>query len=205
MTHRKQAEALAIQLAVDKLAAQTDLTARCARLGLPDPETAHGAIRLPLFGQTVELRPPAFEGVAIGTGLPPKPADRLLALHYLLCDRPVAPEGRWITFRDFPGGAFYWQPFLARSIQPLVKAIGNDPELLRTRLARFAGTIEAGPADALSARIAAVGRIAVLLVYRAGDAEFPATADLLYDACARRVYGAEDAAVLGGRICLGLL
>ena len=205
MTHRKQAEVLAIQLAVDKLAEQPDLPARCGRLGLPDPVALHGAIRLPLFGQTLELRPPAFEGVVVETGQPPKPADRLLALHYLLCDLPVVPEGRWITFREFPGGAFYWQPFLARSIQPLVRAIGDDLGLLRARLERFAAKIEAGPADALSARIAAVGRIDVLFVYRPGDAEFPATSDLLYDACARRVYGAEDAAVLGGRVCLGLL
>jgi hypothetical protein len=44
-----------------------------------------------------------------------------------------------------------------------------------------------------------------MLVYRAGDDEFPASADLLFDACIRRVFCAEDAAVLGSRVCLGLL
>jgi len=209
LNHRQQAEALAIQLAVKNLTADPtdppDLPHRCARLGLPDPATANGAIRMPFFGKTLSLLPPAFEGVICETGKSPKPTERLLALHYLLCALPVTPENRWMTFREFSGGAFYWQPFLSRSINPLIKAIGNDLDKLRERLTRFAAKIEPGSTDAISARIVAVGKIEVQLLYRAGDDEFPASADLLYDACARRVYGAEDAAVLGGRVCFGLM
>ena len=205
-TNRQQAEALAIRMAVAKMNDRpdlTDLTNRCARMGLAAPALG-GKVRIPLLGRTLELQPPDFDGIVVETGKPPKPAERLLALHYLACDVPVAAENRWITFREFPGGAFYWQPFLARSVNPLIEAIGNDLDLLRERLERFAANIEDGPADTVSARIVAIGRIEVLLVYRAGDEEFPPSADLLYDACARRVYGAEDAAVLGGRVCLGL-
>jgi hypothetical protein len=208
-THQQQATALAIQLAVAKLANPADpsdpsgLTSRCARLGLPPP--VDGQVHLPLLGRTLELQPPAFEGVFTDTRKPPKPTDRLLALHYLASDAPVSPENRWITFREFPGGTFYWEPFRSRSVTPLIQAFGNDLEHLRARLARFAATIEDGPADTVSARIVAIGRIDVLLVYRQGDDEFPPSADLLFDGCARRVYGAEDAAVLGGRVCFGLL
>jgi hypothetical protein len=78
--------------------------------------------------------------------------------------------------------------------------------LLRERVQqRFAARIESGPADALSARIQAVGNMDMLLVYRAGDDEFPASADLLFDAGFRRAFCAEDAVVLGSGVCLGLL
>ena len=206
LSHQQEAAALAIQLAIKKLAARsdpTDLIDRCARLGLPAP--ASGKVHIPMLGRTLELQPPVFEGVFADTAKPPKPNERLLALHYLTSDFPVSPENRWITFREFPGGAFYWQPFLSRSINPLIKTIGNDLGKLRERVARFSAKIEDGPSDALSARIVAVGRIEVLLVYRSGDEEFPPSADLLYNGCARRVYGAEDAAVLGGRVCFGLI
>ena len=49
------------------------------------------------------------------------------------------------------------------------------------------------------------GNLHVTLVYRAGDSEFGPAADLLFDACAKRVLCAEDAAWLASRICLGLL
>lgn len=204
-THRQQAETLAIALARGQLAAKTDWPARRARLGLLTSGDASRVLRLAFFGKTLELHLPACDAVIVETGKPPKPADLLLVLHYLLCDQQVVPEDRWISFREFPGGAFYWQPFLARSVVPLITVIGNDRDRLRERLTRFAGRIEPGPADALTARITAISRIEVLLIYRCGDDEFPPSADLLYDACARRVYGAEDAAALAGRVCLGLL
>ena len=207
INHQQQAAALAIRLAVAKLANSSDpsdLSNRCARLGLAAPASTGGKVCIPLLGRTLELHAHTFAGVIAGTGKPPKPAERLLALHYLLCDLPVSPENRWITFRDFPGGAFYWRPFLARSIHPLIQAIGNDLGKLRERLTRLDAKIEGGPADTVSARIVAIGRVEVLLVYRPGDEEFPPSADLLYDACARRVFGAEDAAMLGGRVCFGL-
>jgi hypothetical protein len=114
-THKQQAEALAIQIAVKRLAEQGDLAVRCERLGLNIPAACGGKVRVAMFGKMLEMTPPDFDGVVLETGKPPKNADRVLALHYLLCDVPVVPEERWITFRDFSGGAFYWQPFLSRS------------------------------------------------------------------------------------------
>lgn len=200
-THRQQAEALAIARAAETLAALDDLPARCARLGLE----AGAQVQMPFLGRTLALRPPSFEAAVVETGLPAKPAERLLALHYLLCDGAVVPENRWIAFRDFPGGTFYWEPFRSRAVQPLAAHIGNRLDLLRERLPRVGGRVEEATAEGLHARIRAVGRVELLLVYRTGDEEFPAGAELLFDACARRVFGAEDAAVLASRACLGLL
>lgn len=203
-THRQQAEALAIERAVERLSGFAHWPARCMRLGLrpPDPD---GGTLVPMLGQMLRLQPPSMEAVVRETGQPAMVVERLLALHYLLCEAPVVPEERWITFREFPGGAFYWQPFLARTIAPLIARTGNNADRLRERVSRFAGRVEPGPADALSFRFCGVGRIDLLLVYRTGDEECPASADVLFDGCARRVFGAEDAAALASRLCLGLL
>lgn len=200
-TNKQAAEAEAAARAAAAL--QTiDLPARCRLLGLPDP-TPDGPLPMRLFGQDILVIPPDFQVLSAATAQPVKTGDRILALHYLLHDLPIAPTGSPITFRDLPGGPFYFGPFLSRSIKPLLKRIGNDLDLLRRNLARFDWQpVQMGD---LGARIHAIGRIEVTLVYHLGDEEMGPAAELLFDACIKRVYCTEDAAVIGSRICLGLL
>lgn len=205
LTHKQQAEQDAIRLAIGKLAACDDWSVRCARLGIPDPAVTGGVLRLVVLGTTVELRPPEFQASVAGSDKPPKPADHLLALHYLLGEVPVIPTGDWITFRDFPGGQFYWEPFLSRSITVLIGRIGNNLAVLKDHLGRFSAAVEPLSDGGLQATIQALGAIQMMLVYRPGDDEFPPSADVLYDSCARRILCAEDAAALASRFCLGLL
>lgn len=182
--------------------ANVDLAARCRALGLGAPG-ADGSVVVPVFGQDLRLTPPAFEAVVASSGAMARPADRVLALHYLRCDVPIEPSGELITFRDLPGGAFYWAPFQSRSAGPLVACIQNDLDRLRKNLDRF--TWQPVDIGNLAARVQAVGRIELTLVYRCGDDELPPSAEVLFDACTRRVFDAEDAAVLAGRLCIGLL
>lgn len=205
MTHKQQAERDAIRLASGKLAVVDNWPARCLQLGLPDPATTGGALRVAVLGSTLELHPPEFQATVVPSGKAPKPADHLLALHYLLGEFTVSPAGEWITFREFPGGQFYWEPFLSRSIKPLIGRVGNDLGLLKDHLSRFPVQVEPLPDGGLRAVIQALGAIELMLVYRPGDDEFPPAADVLYDACARRVLCAEDAAALASRFCIGLL
>jgi hypothetical protein len=199
--NRQKAETIAVERGVAALAG-VDLAARCAALRLASP-LADGTVTVRVLGRELRLTPPAFSAVATATGKAARPADRILALHYLRCAISVEPTQEWISFREFPGGRFYWEPFLARSIRPLLVRIGNDLELLKRNL----GRLDWRPADgrAFSARIQALGAIDALLVYRQGDEEFGPSADLLFDACAKRALCAEDAAVLAGRICMSLL
>lgn len=200
-SNKQLAEAEAARLAAASLAG-VDLAKRCRLLGLPEPG-ADGCVAMRLFGQDVRIVPPAFDVLLAATGQPVKTGDRILALHYLQRDLPVSPTGSYITFRDLPGGQFYFSPFRSRSITPLLKRIGNDLDLLRRHLSRF----DWQPAQMgdFAARIHAVGCIEATLVYHLGDDELPAEAELLFDACVKRVFCTEDAAAIGSRICLGLL
>jgi len=201
--HKQEAEADAIRQAAAALG-RVDIAERCTLLGLPPPDAGTGAVRVRVFGRELRLTAPGFEAVAADAAdQAVKSADHILALHYLLCPNPIQPNGSQISFRDLPGGQFYWEPFRARSVLPLTRRLGNDLDRLRRNLARFAWTpLEMGD---VGARIQAVGKLSVTLVYHGGDDEFPADATLLFDACIRHVYRAEDVAVIASRVCLGLL
>lgn len=201
LTNKQQAMEDAVALAVAQLRT-VDMAARCAGLGLPAPQR-DGTVVLRLFGQDVRIAPGSFEATNAATGKPIKPADRVLALHYLLCERRIEPTGELISFRDLSGGQFYWSSFQERTSVPLVRRFGNDLDALRANLARFAWT----PADLgdLGATVQAVGRVAVTLVYRRGDEEFGPSAEVLFDSSIRAAFNTEDVAALAGRVCIGLL
>ncbi|MBP7585270.1 MAG: DUF3786 domain-containing protein, partial [Spirochaetes bacterium] len=85
----------------------------------------------------------------------------------------------------------------------LEKRFGNDLNQIRSALARF--DWEPYPAGDLGASIHAIGAVRVYLIYRAGDDEFPPSAEILFDSVIQRVYNAEDAAVLAQQVCLDLV
>jgi hypothetical protein len=200
-TNRERAWDEAARIAADTLA-HVDCAARCAVLGLPAPGK-NGGITMMLFGRPVIVSPPDFTAYDRETGLPARPVDRVLALHYLLNETPVRETGELISFRDLPGGAFYLGPFLSRTVAPLVKSVGSDLGALRARLGRFTWS-ELTLGD-LGARIHAVGALNVTLVYRAGDDEFAPSAEVLFDAAVKRALSTEDAAAIATRACTGLL
>lgn len=190
----------AIRLVVEKLQG-VDLAVRCANLGLPGPKD--DILHLRAFGIDLVLRLPGFQLFPVGSDKPVKSSDRVLVLHYLLCDLPLKNTGELISFRELQGGQFFWEPFLSRTVRPLVAKIGNNLELLRKNLGRF--DWEPFPLGDFAARIHAIGKVYLTLVYRLGDEEFPAAADLLFDTYIKRVYNAEDATVLASRICLNFI
>lgn len=190
----------AIQIAIEKLRG-VDLAQRCALLDLPRP--TDGSFPLRVFGRDYRFDTAALQLVRTDNGEPAKEYDLILVLHYLLYEAPLQPTGQLITFRDFPGGQFYWQPFLSRTADPVVKRIGNDLDLLRKNLDRF--DWEPYGAGDCGAKVHALGKFHLYLIYHCGDEEFPPAADVLFDSSVKRVYCAEDAAALASRICLSLL
>ena len=190
----------AIEVATEGLSS-VDFASRCPKLGLSPPES--GQLDLRIFGADARLDFEDWAFTLKSTGEPGRPHDLVLLLHYLSCDLPVDPTGELISFRSFPSGQFYFGVFQARSAAPLVGRIGNDLDTLKKHLDRF--DHEPTEHGDFGARIHAMGNLHLTLVYHLGDDEFPAAADILFDTCFRRALGAEDAAVMASRICIGLL
>jgi hypothetical protein len=160
-------------------------------------------ILLRVFGQNLKITLPDFDITVEGSTEPVKPADQILVLHYLLCEVPAEPTGELISFRDLPGGQFYLEPYRARTTKPLVAHFQNDLDTLRTALNCFDWTqVDLGD---LGACVQAVGNFHLTLVYHRGDEDFGPEAEILFDACIKRVFCTEDAAVLAARLCRGLI
>ena len=190
---QKIAEKLLVRFMAEELVAQ---------LGLKGPGS-DGSLRVRAFGQALRFSPPSFTAVVETSGEPARLVDRLLVVRYLSCNLPMSRTGQLIAFRELNGGQFYLQPFRARSLVPLRAHIMNDLDRLRRNLDRF--DWQPLPMGDLGASIHAFGNIDVILVYRRGDEEMPPSAEMLFDACIKRIFNAEDVAAIAGRICLGLL
>jgi len=198
---QQSAQQEAIRLAISRLA-NLNINSQCQSLGLPQPDS-NGFIRFRAFGENMILETRKFELRFAETAAPAKSSDLILLLHYLLCDLPLAGLNELISFRDIPGGLFYWNPFILRTIQPLINKFGNNINLLRQKMDRL--DWEQFDAGDFGARILAFGKIYLTLVYRTGDEEFSPTADILFAANMKRVFNAEDVVVLTSRLCSRLL
>jgi len=190
----------AIRLAIERLKI-IDLNNRCQLLGLNSVE--NGILKIRMFGRDYCLYIDDFRLVNVDDINPTKQNDQILLLHYLLCDVPIKVINELITFRDLVGGQFYWEPFVSRTTQQLCRVIGNDIERLKTNLNKFDWKQVDG--EDFAAHIHIIGNIYLTLKYQLGDEEFPPDALLLFDSSIKRVFTAEDVAVLSSRVCLELI
>ena len=190
----------AMRIAAAKLA-DADLPARAENLGFSflDKDT----ILIRAFGSdcTVDLK--SYEVGNRKTGQPVKPDLKIIILHYLLCEDKFSETGESIDFREFPGGQFYLAPYVSRSVNILISRIKNDIELLKKNLDRFEWK-KTEPGD-VGAKIHAIGRIYVTLVYCKGDEEMSPSANILYDSSIKKVFNTEDVTVIASLLCRGLL
>ncbi len=199
MTQKQAKEQSRLQ-AIERLS-KVDISARCAALSLPEPDG--GGVLIRCFGSNLRFNIDDCSLVDQESNEPARIADHILVLHYLLCDQPLGENGKLVSFRDFPGGEFYYGPFRSRSLKPLIGRIGNDLDLLAKNLTRF-DTESVGMGD-LGARVHILGGLYATLIYHKGDEEFSPDANLLFDEVIKQVYPAEDISVIAGRICIGLL
>ncbi len=196
-SNRARADRIAVERAAARLSA-VDIKARAMLRGLSvSPKS--GELRIRAFGRHILVAPPYTIAVYEDSGEPARPVDHILALHYLLCDVPLDADGQPLTFRDLPGGRFYWEPFRSRTVLPLVSAIGDRLDLLRARLDRL--ECEPFPAGDVGRRVRCVGTLGISLAYYAGDDEFRPSAELFFDAEVRRALSTDDAAAMAQRLC----
>ena len=154
-------------------------------------------LQVKFLGQSFEVEHPsgAFEPLPSPDGELPIFAQ-ILVLHYLAQTNKVEEAGKLISYKEIPGGSIYIGPFTNRAIRPLVQLFGDDPK----RLIQVAASLDAVPVEHGDAavRIRVFPRIPVTLVLWAGDDEFAATGNILFDASAAQILPAEDYAVLAG-------
>jgi hypothetical protein len=157
-----------------------------------------GQFQVPFFGTMYHVHWPE------GTVLPAAGqetvdvATQILNLHYLLTADGTPLAAEWVAFRSLPGGLGYDAAFQGRASIRLAHAFGTDKQAFENAARALGGErLSFGDASFLF-RLFPRAWLAVVL-YLADD-EFPASANVLFDAAVSHYLPTEDLAVLGGML-----
>ncbi|HEY3313922.1 MAG TPA: DUF3786 domain-containing protein [Bacillota bacterium] len=161
---------------------------------------SEGCFVFPFAGRTVRLSYPEGELVPVGADklfVPElsQPA-RILCLHYLSLASGAPLTGRWVAFRELPGGAIYVAPFTKRVVQPFIDLFARLPEVLK-RAARAIGGWTEDIGD-VALTIPLLPRVPISYILWLGDDEFPPSGSVLYDESAPSYLSTEDLIVAAG-------
>jgi hypothetical protein len=178
-------------LAAATLAAE-DIQDIAQRSGFNTEGTA--SLRIPFLGRTYGITCPRFEFEDRdnpGAQIPLQ--EQVLILHYLQGCRPRL-AGRWVAYREIPGAGFYFGAFVKRAVNPLKKVFGQNVAAFQQAAAKLdAAPIETGSAGF---RLDVLPYAPLQMIVWEGDDEFPAEANILFDAAVGEYLSPEDAAWL---------
>jgi hypothetical protein len=120
---------------------------------------------------------------------------RILLLHYLIRADGNPLTGKWVAYKDIPGGLLYAGVFARRVTEPLQRKFGKSGESFREAGIKSGGEpVEIGDASFV---LRAFPYVPLQYVLWEGDEEFPPSAQLLFDASVDHYLALEDIVVLG--------
>lgn len=178
-------------------------TARYAEI---DPQTVTarcgaafdgGGFTLTLMGYPIYAAWPEFS-IKTAEGAPAalsSAAVKILVLRYLTEGVAAPATGRFLVYRELPWGAVYDANFQGRCSRRLAFTFGTKPELFR----RACQALGARPLELpdVSYELPFFDGLAIRLVLRDGDEEFPPTSQFMFSDNFVTALSAEDVAVVG--------
>jgi hypothetical protein len=120
---------------------------------------------------------------------------RVLILHYLIRADGSPLTGRWVGYKDIPGGLLYAGVFTRRVTEPLARKFGKSAKWFKETGIKLGGrSEEVGDASFI---LQAFPFVPLQYVLWEGDEEFPPAVQLLLDASVDHYLSLEDIVVLG--------
>ena len=186
---------LAYKLAREELAKIQDIAQQCRRSGAHYQEIdSQKLITLEYLNRSYQITLPDIDVTLVDSQEPVPLKTKVLLLHYFIRAKGAPPSGKMITFKELPGGASYFPTFIKRTINPLLKRFGKEPQrLLET--ARKLGGHKADYGD-VAVTIDAFCYVPLTFVLWRGDAEFTPSASIMFDATITDYLAAEDIVVV---------
>lgn len=140
---------------------------------------AAGTIEMMVWGQVCRVTYP--EGRVSIAAWPSLPHEELiLILQYLAGASGLPLRGRWLSFLELPGGPHHFAPFQQEAIFPLARVFGSTADAF-LKAAKDLGGVEVQMGHA-GVVIPAFPKIPLAFMLWTADEEFPATANILFDA-----------------------
>lgn len=120
---------------------------------------------------------------------------RILLLHYLIRADGKPLQGKWVAYKEIPGGLLYAGVFARRVTEPLQRKFGKSAQAFKETGVQSGGQLVA-MGDA-SFTLYAFPYVPLQYVLWEGDEEFPPSVQLLFDASVDHYLTLEDIVVLG--------
>ena len=119
--------------------------------------------------------------------------EQILILHYLALAKGTSATNKLFPFRDLPGGVGYYPTFSKRTMEPLTRFFGKEPELLE----KVSQRLGAQPSDIgdTAVIINVFPRVPITMVLWHGDEELSPQLNLLFDANILDYLETEDVTV----------
>jgi hypothetical protein len=134
--------------------------------------------------------------LSLSCNVPAKDFVAILLLHYLTKKLAGLPplSGEWLDFKELAGIEGYASAFRLRSIEPVLRKYGKEPEGVLTVLERLpARKVNEGDVGIV---VEAFEGVPVLVTLWRGDDEFGPEANMLFDRSITKIFCTEDIVVL---------
>ena len=192
---------VALDLACEQLL-NSDLSERSAKSGavLEKKESGKELIKITFLNQICEIKLPSMEMGCAGSEEEMPVWAKILILHYLNHSQGLPLSGKWITFRQLPGGSGYYPAHAKRTLNPLINAFGSNPEFL-IEAAKLLGGRAVLLGDA-AVTIFAFPHVPITFILWKGDEEFSPEANVLFDSTITENLSTEDVEVLCQMVAL---
>jgi hypothetical protein len=135
----------------------------------------------------IEFYSPSKKAVSLVT--------RILLLHYLIHADGNPLTGRWVAYKDIPGGLLYAGVFARRVTEPLQRRFGMGATSFKETGIKSGGDpVAIGDASFI---LKAFPCVPLQYILWQGDEEFPPSVQVLFDASVDHYLTLEDIVVLG--------
>ena len=120
---------------------------------------------------------------------------RILLLHYLIRAEGNPLTGKWVAYKDIPGGLLYAGVFARRVTEPLQRKFGKSAQRFKEVGIQLGGEhVDIGDASFI---LKAFPYVPLQYVLWGADDEFPPSVQLLFDSSVDHYLTLEDIVVLG--------
>ncbi len=163
----------------------------------------NGSLRLIVWGKEYALRFPECI-VRDSDGAETRMDRQALVLMYLNTADGTPRAGRWLRYRELPGGLFYAHAFNGYAEQRLAKAFHAAPEKF-SRAANDLGGTKLAFGNSAAFEFIAMPRIHLAAMLWSGDDDFPSSANILFDAAVSHYLPTDVVGALGSQLVSRLL
>jgi hypothetical protein len=154
----------------------------------------NGNLRMEFLGREYVIDQTEWT-VQRGDGATPASMMQSLLLTYLYKADGTPPRDRWLGFRELPDGLFYASAFQGYTGAELIRDLNGDVAAFKTASEKLQGTA-LGIGDA-GYDFQVLPRLKLAVVMWAGDDEFPAQAQVLFQETAAHYLITEALAIVG--------